>query len=191
MTAADQPAGGLFVLSGPGGVGKGTVVTQLRGCLPHLAVSISATTRAPRLGEVDGVHYHFVDHTTFDRMVAEGAFLEWTEFAGERYGTPWSSIDHALASGRPVVLEIEIHGARQVRARLPDAVLIFLAPPSVEELVERLHSRGTDDDDRVAHRMALARWEMARAEEFDHVVVNRTVEQAAGDIGRILGCGPA
>ena len=190
VVAPDRPAGGLFVLSGPGGVGKGTVVAQLRRCLPELAVSVSATTRQPRPGETDGLDYHFVDDATFDRMIADDAFLEWAEFADRRYGTPWSSIDRALHSERPVVLEIEIQGARQVRERLPGAVLIFLAPPSVEELVARLHRRGTDDEDQVARRMALARWEMARAEEFDHVVVNRTVEQAAGDIARILGCGP-
>ena len=179
------------MISGPGGVGKGTVVAQLRRCLPNLAVSVSATTRAPRPGEVDGVHDHFVDDATFDRMIAAGAFLEWAEFAGSRYGTPWSSIEGALRGGREVVLEIEIHGARQVRRRLPGAVLVFLAPPSLEELLARLRRRGTEDHDQVQRRMVLARWEMDQAAEFDHVVVNDTVDQAACDIGRILGNAPA
>lgn len=187
MVVSGQPAAGLFVISGPGGVGKGTVVARLRRCLPQIAVSVSATTRPARPGEVDGEHYHFIDEATFDRMIAEGAFLEWAEFAGRRYGTPWTSVERALGSRQPVVLEIDIQGARQVRERLADAVLIFLAPPSVEELVHRLRRRGTDDDERVARRMDLARWEMGCADEFDHVVVNGTVEQAAADIARILG----
>ena len=191
VTAARDLGGRLFVLSGPGGVGKGTVMARLRQCTPELAVSVSATTRPPRAGEVDGLHYHFVDDAAFDRMVADDEFLEWAEFAGRRYGTPWASVEEAITGDQPVVLEIEISGARQVRRRMPEAVLIFLAPPSADELVERLRARGTDDPESVARRMALARWEMEQSAEFDHVVVNATVDQAAADIGRILGLATA
>jgi guanylate kinase len=174
------------VISGPGGVGKGTVVDALRLRLPDLDVSVSATTRARRPGEVDGVHYHFLTGEQFDALVAAGGFLEWAEFAGRRYGTPWSSVEDALAKGRPIVLEIDIKGARQVRERFPDAVLIFLAPPSGEALEERLRRRGTDDGARVSERMAIARWELAQASDFDHVVVNDRLDEAVERIARIL-----
>jgi len=150
-------------------------------------VCVSATTRAPRPGETDGVEYHFVSEGRFDEMVARGEFLEWAEFAGRRYGTPWSSLDAALARGTAVVLEIEIQGALQVRARFDDALLIFLAPPSMAALRRRLEGRGTDDPQRVAERMAIAEWEMAQAPQFDHVVVNDAVDGAVAAIGRILG----
>ena len=176
-----------MVISGPGGVGKGTVVRALRGTYPHVAVSVSATTRAPRPGEIDGTHYHFLSDEGFDELVARDGFLEWAEFAGNRYGTPWTSIEGPLADGRTVVLEIEIQGAAQVRRRFADATLIFLAPPSRDALLERLRSRGTDDPGRIEERMALADWELAQAPEFDAVVVNDTVDGAVAEIGRILG----
>ena len=177
----------LVVISGPGGVGKGTVVKALRTTYPDLAVSVSATTRTPRSTEADGREYHFMSPAAFAQLVDDGGFLEWAEFAGNRYGTPWSSIEQPLADGRTVVLEIEIQGAVQVRERFPDATLIFLAPPSGEALVDRLRGRGTDDPERIKERLALAKRELAAAPAFDAVVVNDTVDRAVDEIGRILG----
>lgn len=185
MTSPDKAR--LVVISGPGGVGKGTVVKALRAAYPQLAVSVSATTRAPRSGEADGREYHFLSSDAFTERVEAGGFLEWAEFAGNRYGTPWSSIEQPLADGRTVVLEIEIQGAVQVRERFPGATLIFLAPPSGEALLERLHGRGTDEPERIRQRLALAKKELAAAPAFDAVVVNDTVDRAVGEIGRILG----
>ena len=177
----------LVVISGPGGVGKGTVVRALRRRHPELVVSVSATTRPPRPGEVDGVAYRFLSPAAFADLIAADGFLEWAEFAGNRYGTPWTSVEEPLAQGRTVVLEIEVQGAAQVRRRFPDAVLIFLVPPSHEALVERLRGRGSDDEARIAQRMAIAEQELGHADEFDHVVVNDTVDAAVDAIGRILG----
>ena len=177
----------LVVVSGPGGVGKGTVVRALRERYPDLTVSVSATTRPPRPGEIDGTHYHFLTREEFDDLVARDGFLEWAEFAGHRYGTPWSSVEAPLADDRTVVLEIEVQGAAQVRRRFPDVVSIFLVPPSTQELRTRLRGRGTDSDERIAERMGIAQAEIARADEFDHVVVNGTVDDAVAEIGRILG----
>ena len=177
----------LVVLSGPGGVGKGTIVRALLQRHPTLTLSISATTRPPRPGETDGTHYHFLSDEDFDLLIGGGGFLEWATFAGNRYGTPWSSVEQALQQGRTILLEIEIQGALQVRDRFPDAILIFLAPPSDEALLERLRRRGADDENRINQRMTLARWELAQAEQFDHVLVNDTVDAAVGEIGRILG----
>lgn len=179
-------------MSGPGGVGKGTVVEELRRRRPDVLVSVSATTRAPRPGERDGREYHFLADSDFQGLVDDGGFLEWAEFAGARYGTPWSSIEHALASGRPVVLEIDVQGARQVRARRPDAVLVFLAPPDEQALLARMEGRGTDPPQRVAERMAIARWELGQAEDFDHVITNDDLDEAVQAVIRILDAsGPA
>lgn len=178
VTKSDVRSGTLIVMSGPGGVGKSTITAHLRNH-PAMWISVSATTREPRPGEVDGVDYFFVSHERFDQMINEGSFLEWAEFAGNRYGTPREPVEQWLSLGRHVLLEIEIAGARQVRASQPSALLLFIAPPSWEELVARLTARGTDSPERRAARLALAEEEMACAGEFDHTLVNRTVEEVS------------
>ncbi len=179
MTGATP--GRLFVLSGPSGVGKSTLVGRLRERLPNLHYSISATTRTPRPGERNGVHYFFVDEDRFAEMVREGELLEHAFFAGNHYGTPAADVARRLAAGQDVLLEIEVQGARQVRASSglgADAVLLFLAPPSFDELARRLVGRGTDSEEVRAARLAAARAELAAEPEFDHVVVNSDVEYA-------------
>lgn len=178
--------GRLVVISGPGGVGKGTVVAALVERHDDLTVSLSATTRPPRPGEEDGVHYSFVDDATFDRMIAEGQFLEWAEFNGHRYGTPWQSVTEDLAAGRTVICEIDVQGAMQVRERVPDAVLVFLEPPDLAALEQRLRARGADDAATVARRLEIGRAEMAHADRFDVRVVNRRVGEAVAALERIL-----
>jgi guanylate kinase len=181
-----RPHPRLAVLSGPGGVGKSTVVRALREILQGWSVSVSATTRASRPGERDGIDYHFVTDEQFDRMIAEGAFLEWANFGGNRYGTLWSSVREPLAAGRSVLLEIEIQGALAVKKEFPDAVLLFLHPPSFDVLQARLRDRGTDDPERVRERLALAEWELAQSTVFDHQVTNDDVDAAAVRIAEIL-----
>ena len=175
-------AGRLVVLTGPSGVGKGTVVAEVRRLRPDLWVSVSATTRAPRPGEVDGVAYHFWDADRFARTIEAGGFLEWAEFAGNRYGTPLAEVQARLAAGEPVLLEIELQGARQVRAAAPDALMVFLSPPSFAELEERLRGRGTEDEAAINRRLERARAEMAAASEFDVVVINDDVVRAAREL---------
>jgi guanylate kinase len=176
----------LTVLSGPSGVGKGTVVAELRRLVPHVWVSVSATTRSPRPGEQDGREYSFVDRDTFAAMTAAGEFLEHDEHFGNRYGTPRQPVLDHLAAGVPTLLEIDLSGARQVRAQALEAQFVFLAPPSVDELVHRLAGRGTESPAALADRLARAELEMAAAPEFDHVVVNRDVRQAALDVAVFL-----
>jgi guanylate kinase len=168
--------GKLIVLSGPGGVGKSTIVNELRK-KDHFYFSVSATTRAPRNGEVDGVAYHFVSESKFQEMIHNDIFLEWADFAGARYGTPREPVLEALSSGKDVLLEIEIEGARQVKRAIPEAMMVFLHPPSMAELEARITNRGTDSPERIAARLALARAEMAAAPEFDYIVTNHRVEE--------------
>ncbi|MDQ4007574.1 MAG: guanylate kinase [Actinomycetota bacterium] len=181
--AADlDPAAALTVLSGPSGVGKSTVVEWLRRHHPGIWVSVSATTRAARPGEVDGVHYFFVDDAEFDRLVADDELLEWAEFAGNRYGTPRRAVFDRLAKGTPVLLEIDLQGARQVRASVPDARLVFLTPPSWEELVRRLTARGTESSAAQERRLTMAREELSHEPEFDVTLVNTDVRSVCEDL---------
>lgn len=163
-------------------MGKSSVIRELRRLDPSIFFSISVTTRPPRAGEVDGEHYHFVDQGTFDKMVDGGELLEHAEFAGNCYGTPRAPVEDALASGKNAVLEIELQGARQVRAAMPECQLVMLVPPSWEELVDRLTGRGTEADAAVEARLAAAKRELAAAGEFDECVVNADVQAAAGEL---------
>jgi guanylate kinase len=173
----------LTVLSGPTAVGKGTVVARLAAEHPEIFVSVSATTRPPRPGEVDGKHYLFVSSAEFDELIAEGALLEWAVVHGvHRYGTPRAPVLAALGAGRPALLEIDLQGARQVRVSWPSATFVFLAPPSWEELERRLVGRGTETPEERQQRLDTARAELAARVEFDHVVVNGEVGQALEDL---------
>ena len=177
----------LVVLAGPTAVGKGTVSQHIRANYPDVLLSISATTRPPRPGEVDGQHYYFVSDAEFDRMVADHEFLEWaTVHNAYRYGTPRPPIDRALAAGRSVLLEIDLQGARSVRAAMPEALLVFLLPPSWEELVRRLVGRGTESPAEQARRLETAKVELQAQDEFDVKVVNREVGRAAHEVVELL-----
>jgi guanylate kinase len=178
----------LTVVSGPTAVGKGTVVARLREQHPEIFISVSATTRPPRPGEIDGVHYLFVTDAEFDHLIEANALLEWAVVHGvHRYGTPRAPVMQALADGREALLEIDLQGARQVRQACPDARFVFLAPPSMDELIRRLVGRGTESEAQRARRLETARAEMAARAEFDHVVVNREIGQAVEELVALLG----
>jgi guanylate kinase len=168
----------VFVITGPSGVGKGTLIRGLLARVPELELSVSATTRAPRAGERNGVDYHFLSDEEFDRKVSAGAFVEHAAYSGRRYGTLRSELERRTAAGAPVVLEIELQGARQVRRTLPDAVQVFILPPSPSALRERLVGRGTDGPEEIERRLAVAREELAARDEFDHLVLNDRQEDA-------------
>jgi guanylate kinase len=172
----------VFVITGPSGVGKGTLIRSLRERVPELELSVSATTRAERPGEEDGVDYWFLDDEEFERRVQAGDFVEHADYSGRRYGTLREELERRLADGNPVVLEIEVQGARQVRAAMPEAVQIFIAPPSEEALRARLVGRGTDSPEAVERRLATAREELAAQGEFSHVIVNDRLEEAADQL---------
>lgn len=171
--------GRLIVLTGPSGVGKGTLLRSLLQRRPELYVSVSATTRAPRVGEVDGKDYYFIPRSTFERMVANGELLEWAEFADNLYGTPLAPVEDQIRQGKWVILEIELEGARQVRQSFPDALQIFILPPSFKELEQRIRNRGQDTEQAIARRLQRAREEIDAATEFDIQIVN-------DDFGRAL-----
>jgi guanylate kinase len=181
----DRPR--LTVLSGPSGVGKSTVVAHMRKVHPEVWLSVSATTRKPRPGEKHGVHYYFVDDDEFDKLVANGELLEWAEFAGNRYGTPRRAVLEKLDAGVPVLLEIDLQGARLVRKAMPEAQLVFLAPPGWEELVRRLTGRGTESPEVIERRLAAARIELAAESEFDVTLVNTSVEDVARELLALMG----
>jgi guanylate kinase len=181
-----RPPARLTVLSGPSGVGKGTVVADVRRRHPEVWVSVSVTTRAPRPGETEGVEYHFASDAEFDDLVARGALLEHATYAGHRYGTPRGPVEQRIRDHVPALLEIDLQGARQVRAGMPEALLVFLAPPSFDELARRLVGRGTEDEERVRHRLDVARIELAAEDEFDVVVVNDTVGAAADRVVALM-----
>lgn len=176
----------VFVITGPSGVGKGTLIRLLRGEVPELELSVSATTRAPRAGETQGVDYHFLSDEEFERRVEAGDFVEHAAYAGRRYGTLRSALDQHLVGGKPVVLEIEVQGARQVRETMPEAVQIFIAPPSEDVLRSRLVGRGTDAPEAVEARLRVAEEELAAQGEFPHVVVNDRLDDAVAELVGIV-----
>lgn len=178
--------GKTFIICGPSGVGKGTVVARLLASDPKLYFSVSATTRPPRPGEVDGKHYHFLSREQFQRWIDEDAFLEHAEFVGNLYGTPKLYVDKAMDQGRDVILDIEIQGAEQVHRRRPEAIRIYVAPPSWAELERRLIGRGTEDMDKVRSRLERGRQEFAAAGSFDYFVINDTVDNAVTEIRAIM-----
>ncbi|KUI17267.1 guanylate kinase [Mycobacterium sp. GA-1285] len=186
--SAGRGAGRVVVLSGPSAVGKSTVVRCLRERVPDLHFSVSVTTRAPRPGEVDGVDYSFVTPDEFDDLIADGALLEWADIHGglHRSGTPARPVREAIAAGRPVLIEVDLAGARAVKTAMPEALTVFLAPPSWEELESRLTGRGTETPEAMERRLATARAELAAQDGFDTVVVNRQLESACAELVSLL-----
>jgi guanylate kinase len=174
------------VIAGPSGVGKGAIVARLLAAVPDLELSISATTRGPRPREDEGRHYYFVDREQFDEMIETSGFLEWADIFGERYGTPKEPVARALAEGRDVLVEIDVQGARQVKAAEPEAYMVFVTPPSLQELERRLRTRGTETDAQISRRLAKASDELAAEPEFDVTVVNDDLETAAREVVQIV-----
>jgi len=182
----DNDSGLLLVLSGPSGVGKGTVCKALRGRLSNIVYSVSATTRTPRAGEEEGVNYFFKSREEFTRMIENDELLEWAEYVGNYYGTPRRFVEETLASGKDVILEIEVQGALQVKEKFPQGIFLFLAPPDLEELQSRIVGRGTETEESIRHRMEMARHEIELMDKYDYVVVNDVVENACERIEAII-----
>jgi guanylate kinase len=181
------PKSQLVVLAGPTAVGKGTVAAYIRGHFPDVWVSVSMTTRKPRPREIDGTHYHFVDDARFEHALAAGELLEWAVVHGQaKYGTPRGPVEKVLAEGRLALLEIDLQGARQVREQIPEALFVFLAPPSWDELVRRLVRRGTESEQERAARLATARQELAAQKEFDVTIVNDNVQRASEELVSLI-----
>ena len=178
--------GTLIVYSGPSGVGKGTILRPYLESHPEAVLSVSVTTRAPRPGETDGVEYHFITREEFDRLAKSDGLLEHAEYSGNCYGTPRAAVERHIAEGRDVVLEIEVQGAMQVHEKRPDAVMVFIAPPSFEELAARLRGRGTEDEEKVQKRLETAKEELKHQDKFDYVVVNDEIDRAVREIQGIL-----
>jgi guanylate kinase len=173
-------------VSGPSGAGKGTLVQELRECVPDLWVSISVTTRNPRSGEAEGSHYHFVSDARFDELVSTDGLLEWASVHGNRYGTPRAAVESMVADGRQVILEIDPQGAFQIRDLMPESILLFIAPPSIDDLKHRLRSRGSESDEQVAVRMRTAQRELELVGEYDHVVINDAGARATEELVGII-----
>jgi guanylate kinase len=178
--------GKLVVLTGPSGVGKGTLLRSLLERHPEIYYSVSATTRSPRPGEIDGKDYYFINRSQFEQLIAAGKFLEWAEFAGNYYGTPREPVMDQIRAGKVVVLEIELQGARQIRRSFPSALSIFILPPSFQELEKRIRSRGQDSQEAIAHRLQRAREEIKAANEFDIQIVNDDLETALNSIEAVV-----
>jgi guanylate kinase len=183
---SSEPAGKLVVITGPSGVGKGTLLGSLRAAHPDLFFSVSATTRPPRTGEIDGKDYYFCDRPQFEQMVQTGQLLEWAEFAGNFYGTPRQPVEQQVQQGKLVILEIELAGARQVRQSYPQALQIFILPPCLEELERRIRDRGQDSEAAIARRLDRAQEEVLAADEFDLQIINDNLEQALGQLEATL-----
>lgn len=178
--------GKLYVFTGPSGTGKGTILNKVLKQDTKLFLSVSATTRAPRQGEIHGKHYYFLDKQTFEDKIKQGEFLEYAQYVGNYYGTLEEPVNEQLKSGNDVVLEIEVQGAMQIHEKRPDAVMIFVAPPSIEELERRLVGRGTENDEKIAARMKTAEQELKQADKFDYIIVNDDLECAIADLLAIL-----
>lgn len=183
---SSNKTGRLFVVSGPSGVGKGTLVAAARKALPHLAFSVSATTRPPRKSEVDGVDYHFVSNADFDRLIEEGAMLEWAEVHGNRYGTLLSEVRKALDAGQDVILEIDPQGNQQVKNLVPEAYSIFIAPPSFEELRERIEDRATEDHKSIEQRLRTAKVELDQQDRYNAIIVNDVLDESIARLIEII-----
>lgn len=186
MSSQPDCKGKLFVVSGPSGVGKGTVVAEVLKRLPNLKRAVTYTTRQPRQGEVQGKDYRFVTREEFERLKEQGAFLEWAEVYGNFYGSPKHEVEQLLSRGCDVVLVLDVQGALSVKQQIPDSVLIFIEPPSLDELKRRLEARGTDPPEVIERRMAKAQWEMEQASKFDYIVLNDKLEDAVNQLVNLM-----